>query len=113
MKKEIILCIMIIVSGLNCQSMISQSNVSLNYLAGKNIVYKIKPSDTDQTIKNGNNAHLVMYDESMTKGKLFLFLPGTHGVPERGPKALFRLRMILIVQKNSGIRECLELILHL
>ena len=30
-----------------------------------------------------------MYDASMPQGKLFLFLPGTHGVPERGPKDLF------------------------
>lgn len=50
----------------------------------------ILPSLTDDAITNVDVPHLVMYDEAAPKGKLFLFIPGTHGVPDRGPKDLFR-----------------------
>ena len=55
----------------------------------KEINLKIKPSLTDSTIKAVDVPHLIMYDNSMPQGKLFLFLPGTNGIPEKGPKRLF------------------------
>ncbi len=50
---------------------------------------KIKPSATDSTIVATDVAHWVRYDSTKLKNKLFLFLPGTNGIPVRGPKKLF------------------------
>lgn len=58
-------------------------------IAKKTIHLKIKPSLTDATIKVSDSSHLVMYYPSSTQGKLFLFLPGTNGIPEKGPMKLF------------------------
>lgn len=52
--------------------------------------FKIKPSATDTRIIQGDIEHLVMYDANVDQGKLFLFLPGTNGIPERGPVKLFK-----------------------
>ncbi|HWY34091.1 MAG TPA: hypothetical protein VNX68_05550, partial [Nitrosopumilaceae archaeon] len=41
----------------------------------------VKPSDTDPTIKSADYPHLVLYDSTASAGKLFLFLPGTGGLP--------------------------------
>ena len=52
---------------------------------------KITPSSTDKTITHSDVPHLVMYKPSLAQDKLLLFLPGTNGVPERGPKKLFKV----------------------
>lgn len=49
----------------------------------------IKPSATDSLITTTDVAHLIMYDSQIKRSKLLLFLPGTNGVPDRGPKELF------------------------
>lgn len=53
------------------------------------IEFAIKPSVTDSQITAADTQHLVMYHPSMIKGKLFLFLPGTNGIPLKGPRDLF------------------------
>ena len=66
------------------------SVISIGTYAQDNIVdFKIKPSLTDSTITKTDVAHWVRYDKNTKKGKLLLFLPGTNGIPERGPKRLF------------------------
>lgn len=52
--------------------------------------FMIVPSVTDSRISLANDPHLIMYDVNAPQGKLLLFLPGTNGVPERGPKNLFK-----------------------
>jgi len=93
MKKNINLWIIILVMGfINYHPTFGQKKSTTQIKDENNIIFKIKPSDTDpaiKDIKNVNNPHLIMYNSSMPQGKLFLFLPGTHGVPERGPKDLF------------------------
>lgn len=54
------------------------------------IDFKIKPSITDPTITAFDIEHWVLYNRNTSKGKLFLFLPGTNGIPVRGPKKLFK-----------------------
>ena len=51
--------------------------------------FMIVPSVTDSRISLANDPHLIMYDVNAPQGKLLLFLPGTNGIPERGPKKLF------------------------
>lgn len=42
----------------------------------------IRPSTTDTAIINNDNNHIVFYPEAhQARGKLFVFLPGTGGVP--------------------------------
>ena len=62
---------------------------SQNESQGDITTFKIKPSTTDESITQGDVEHLIMYDASNDQKKLFLFLPGTNGIPERGPKKLF------------------------
>jgi len=50
---------------------------------------KVMPSATDATIKTTDVAHWVRYDAAIPADKLFLFLPGTNGVPVKGPRKLF------------------------
>ena len=63
----------------------------------KNKVLLVKPSDTDTTIHLANDPHYVSYNPDK-KGKLFLFIPGTGGKAERGPKKLFETAI------NAGYR---------
>lgn len=49
----------------------------------------VLPSATDSQIRAVDVPHLIMYDANAPQGKLLLFLPGTNGVPERGPKRMF------------------------
>jgi len=50
---------------------------------------KIKPSSTNTAIKTVDVPHVVLYDKASKQGKLLLFLPGTNGIPEKGPMKLF------------------------
>ena len=50
----------------------------------------ILPSVTDRRVSAADIPHLIMYDPNAAQGKLLLFLPGTNGIPERGPKDLFK-----------------------
>jgi len=70
-----------------CQSVEKTSTNS--EISNKIVELKIKPSITDSTITNTDVPHLIKYDASISTGKLLLFLPGTKGIPERGPKRLF------------------------
>lgn len=53
-------------------------------------VFKIKPSETDTSIKNGDGPHLVVYDKKAKQGKLMIFLTGTGGVAVKGPHAYYQ-----------------------
>lgn len=53
----------------------------------------ILPSATDSRISAADDPHLIMYDASAPQGKLLLFLPGTNGAPERGPKKMFKVAL--------------------
>jgi len=90
MNKSTNLFILILFIGLFFQCKPNQSNSSVVSTPTKEIEFKIKPSATDSTIKAADIPHLIMYDASNQQGKLFLFLPGTNGIPEKGPKKLFR-----------------------
>lgn len=66
--------------------------ISQNDSAGsvnKYLSFKIKPSDTDPSIKNFDVPHFVQYDKGARQGKLLLFLSGTGGNTEKGPADLF------------------------
>lgn len=58
-------------------------------VSSESVELKIKPSLTDPTITNTDVAHYIKYNPSVLNSKLLLFLPGTKGIPERGPKRLF------------------------
>ena len=76
-------------------------------------VLLVKPSDTDAAITNADDPHYVSYHPNK-KGKLFLFIPGTGGKAERGPKKLFetaleagyRLINISYLNRPSVARIC-------
>ena len=67
----------------------AKEDYSNNAISNEIIELKIKPSTTDSTITNTDAAHYIKYNPSTSQGKLLLFLPGTNGIPERGPKQLF------------------------
>ncbi|HEY1130319.1 MAG TPA: hypothetical protein VGF12_13030 [Roseateles sp.] len=52
------------------------------------VTWSIAPHATDARLAAGEPAHWVAYDPA-TAGPLLVWLPGTGGQPERGPKALF------------------------
>ncbi|MCC1485091.1 BPSS1187 family protein [Winogradskyella immobilis] len=82
MNKIIYIVLVVVVLNSSSYQAFSQSD--------ELIELKIKPSITDATIKNTDVAHFIMYDNSNPQGKLLLFLPGTNGIPEKGPKAFFK-----------------------
>lgn len=46
------------------------------------VLFGVYPSDTDSTINNPNNVHIICTNTTVpAKNKLFLFLPGTGGTP--------------------------------
>jgi len=52
--------------------------------------FEIRPSATDTTIRNcGQALHLVVYNKSAKQGKLLLFMTGTGGIANKGPKDFF------------------------
>jgi len=51
---------------------------------------KVKPSQTDTRITIADEPHWIQYDASLKNNKLFLFLPGTNGIPVKGPKLVFK-----------------------
>lgn len=67
---------------------IKESSVT-SQVSSEIVELKIKPSSTDNTITNTDIAHFIKYDPSVSHSKLLLFLPGTNGIPERGPQRLF------------------------
>lgn len=76
--------------------------------------FMIKPSATDASITKADVPHLVWYQAESPAEKLFLFLPGTHGIPERGPKKLFetaieqgyRVINLSYINKQAVARIC-------
>lgn len=66
-------------------------DVSSNAPANELIEWKIKPSVTDPSIIQTDVEHLIKFNRATDKNKLLLFLPGTNGVPERGPQNLFNV----------------------
>ncbi|WP_372755855.1 hypothetical protein [Labilibaculum sp.] len=90
MNRAIKLLILIIGSGLYHQFALGQQNTTNPSRVKNEIEFTVKPSTTDSTIKASDYPHLVMYDASIPQAKLFLFLPGTNGIPEKGPKELFK-----------------------
>ena len=74
-------------------SLIQCSSSQQSFLNGKTMSeikeLLVKPSTTDHSIVTTDVDHLIMYDASAQDSKLLLFLPGTNGVPTRGPKRLF------------------------
>jgi len=74
----------------SCAIFISAKNIlppGYNNIAYK--VLKIKPSSTDSSIKRHDDVHLVVYDSTSKQGKLLLFMQGTTGKPDRGPKDFY------------------------
>ena len=61
---------------------------ALSMAQAESVRLVIKPSVTDPTIIAADNPHIIIYDRAGA-GKLLLWLPGTGGVPERGPFQLF------------------------
>ena len=61
----------------------SQSNKNFTTL-------KIKPSLTDSTITSADAAHFIAYNNNKVQKQLLVFLPGTNGIPEKGPMQLFK-----------------------
>lgn len=78
-----------LLSGIVVGIAISCSLINLSYAADSILTLKIKPSQTDPAIKVGNSPHLIEYNTSAKPGKLLLFLAGTGGVAENGPKLFF------------------------
>ncbi len=66
-----------------------QSNTIGNEQSDEVVELKIKPSLTDGTITNTDVPHYIKYKPSNAQSKLLLFLPGTNGIPEKGPMQLF------------------------
>lgn len=83
MKIKIIFIQAIIAIFFNC------SMAHLTFAGEKIVIFKIKPSDTDSTIKTFNSPHFIEYNSFAKQGKLLLFLPGTGGVAENGPDDFF------------------------
>lgn len=81
---RLFITILLVTIFFQCHAQQSNSN------AENDIVLNIEPSTTDASIKAANDPHLIMYDASIKQGKLFLFLPGTNGIPENGPRLLFQ-----------------------
>lgn len=100
--------------GSLCQGILAQKTSKATELSKKITEFKIKPSSTDSTITNTDVPHLVWYDAIAPQGKLFLFLPGTNGIPERGPKKLFetaiqqgyRVVNLSYINKQAVARIC-------
>jgi len=96
-KKEIALILVILCSFSSIYSQLGTNLVTL----------KIKPSRTDSRIKIADSTHFIAYDSSKTQKELLLFLPGTRGIPERGPMQLFKtatsqgLRVINLSYSNN------------
>jgi len=59
------------------------------YMNDAYTVFKIKPSATDPTITRHDDVHLAIYNPVNKKGKLMVFLQGTHGKPDMGPQDFF------------------------
>ena len=51
---------------------------------------KVIPSETDFSIVNGNNSHLVMYYRKAKQGKLLLFISATGGIASKIPNDFFK-----------------------
>jgi hypothetical protein len=51
---------------------------------------EVIPSETDASIVNGNDPHLVMYYKKARQGKLLLFMTGTGGIASKGPADFFK-----------------------
>lgn len=86
---------LLLLALLCCQCTSAKDKSMASHVPGASIVpgeiveLKVLPSTTDSRITNTDVEHLIMYNPSVAKSKLLLFMPGTHGVPDRGPKQLF------------------------
>lgn len=69
-----------------CNNIVAQKDLSFPI---PNTILKIVPSKTDSRIYEANTPHLVLYNSTSEQGKLLLFLPGTGGIADRGPKEFF------------------------
>lgn len=81
--------ILLISIGCISQVAISQSISTEVPPPSGTVTFKIKPSITDPSIKTKDDAHVVLYDSTISQGKLLVFMPGTTGIPERGPFDFF------------------------
>lgn len=89
MSKFIRLFSLILATCFGLQGTTKAQNSSGNPSSGTITELTIQPSVTDTSIHNSDNPHLIMYDASVQNSKLFLFMPGTHGIPVKGPRQLF------------------------
>src|SRR6185437_7064185 len=51
--------------------------------------FEIKPSETDASITSEDVPHLVMFNPKAKQGKLLLFMTGTGGIANKGPKDFY------------------------
>ncbi len=67
----------------------NNADAALNVQSNSTVKLFIKPSLTDENIITADVDHLVMYDTLQRNPQLLLFLPGTNGIPQKGPIKLF------------------------
>lgn len=79
----------LLLAVLCCQSKSFEKKSTSSDPSNEVVEFKIRPSSTDNTITNTDAAHYVKYNRSNAQSKLLLFLPGTNGIPDRGPMQLF------------------------
>jgi hypothetical protein len=72
--------------GIICNNSFAQSNSTSEKAS---VVLKIKPSQTDSRIRVADTPHYIAYNKEVKQGRLFLFMPGTGGIADRGPNELF------------------------
>lgn len=79
----------LLLAVLCCQSKSQEKKPPSSETPNEIVALKIKPSSTDSTITNTDVAHYIKYNRSNAQSKLLLFLPGTNGIPDKGPMQLF------------------------
>ncbi len=68
----------------------STENSISDEVAQSLVSLKVIPSETDFSIVNGNDPHLVMYYRKAKQGKLLLFMTGTGGFAAKGPADFYK-----------------------
>ena len=109
--KNYIILLLIVSFSYQCKS--NKINIKSNKV-NEIIELKIKPSITDSTITNTDVPHYIKYNPFNFQSKLLLFLPGTNGIPERGPSQLFntaieqgyRVINLSYINKQAVARYC-------
>ncbi len=62
---------------------------ALTAVAQQRTTLSVDPRAADARLAGGEPAHWIAYDPALAEAPLVVWLPGTNGQPEHGPKALF------------------------